>query len=66
MNLSLELFKEDIAEIILLNYFGINIFDDDKDLGELGERFILNFKHIRDLFLSFPCFDGWPWRELWY
>lgn len=65
MNLNLELFKEAIAKIILLNYFGINIFDENEDLEGNGDSIIVKFKRKKDLFMTFPYFDGWPWREPW-
>ena len=65
MGFSLVLFKEAIIEIILVNYLDYNIYDENEELGGNGESVIVNFKRKKDLFLSFPCFDGWPWREPW-
>ena len=65
MAFSLELFKEAIIEIILVNYLDYNIYDENEELGGNRESVIVNVKHKKDLFLSFPCFDGWPWREPW-
>ncbi len=65
MAFSLELFKEAIVEIILVNYLDYNIYNEDEALEGNGESVIVDFKRKKDLFLSFPCFDGWPWRGPW-
>jgi len=61
----LELFRDAIAEFILLNYLDYNIYDKDEYFEGNEEKVIINLILGKDLFLSFPCFDSWPWRELW-